>query len=25
MKLWRLTRAGHTALDGMGTLRHGGR
>src|SRR5215218_9912949 len=25
MKLWRLTRAGHTALDGTGTLRHGGR
>jgi RES domain-containing protein len=25
MKLWRLTRAGHTALDGAGTLRHGGR
>ena len=25
MKLWRLTRAGHTALDGAGALRHGGR
>jgi RES domain-containing protein len=25
MKLWRLTRAAHTALDGAGTLRHGGR
>jgi RES domain-containing protein len=25
MKLWRLTRSGHTALDGAGTLRHGGR
>jgi RES domain-containing protein len=25
MKLWRLIRAGHTALDGAGTLRHGGR
>jgi RES domain-containing protein len=25
MKLWRLTRGGHTALDGAGTLRHGGR
>ena len=25
IKLWRLTRAGHTALDGAGTLRHGGR
>jgi RES domain-containing protein len=25
MKLWRLTRAGYTALDGAGTLRHGGR
>lgn len=25
MKLWRLTRAGHTALDGKGTLLHGGR
>ena len=25
MKLWRLARAGHTALDGSGTLRHGGR
>ena len=25
MKLWRLTRAGHTALDGAGTLQHGGR
>lgn len=25
MKLWRLTRAGHTALDGVGTLPHGGR
>ena len=25
MKLWRLTRASHTALDGAGTLRHGGR
>jgi RES domain-containing protein len=25
MKLWRLTRADHTALDGAGTLRHGGR
>ena len=25
LKLWRLTRSGHTALDGAGTLRHGGR
>ena len=25
MKLWRLTRTAHTALDGAGTLRHGGR
>ena len=25
MRLWRLTRAGHTALDGAGTLMHGGR
>jgi RES domain-containing protein len=25
MKLWRLTRTGQTALDGAGTLRHGGR
>jgi RES domain-containing protein len=25
MKLWRLTRTGHTALDGAGTLLHGGR
>lgn len=25
MRLWRLTRAAHTALDGAGTLRHGGR
>jgi RES domain len=25
MRLWRLTRAGHTALDGAGTVRHGGR
>lgn len=25
MKLWRLTRAGHTGLDGAGTLKHGGR
>jgi RES domain-containing protein len=25
MRLWRLTRAGHTALDGAGTLRDGGR
>ena len=25
MQLWRLTRAGHTALDGAGTVRHGGR
>ena len=25
MKLWRLTRADHTALDGAETLRHGGR
>jgi hypothetical protein len=25
MRLWRLTRSGHTALDGAGTLRHGGR
>lgn len=25
MKLCRLTRTGHTALDGAGTLRHGGR
>jgi RES domain-containing protein len=24
-KLWRLTRSGHTALDGAGTLQHGGR
>ncbi|HZQ80637.1 MAG TPA: RES family NAD+ phosphorylase [Gaiellaceae bacterium] len=25
MRLWRLTQAGHTALDGAGTLQHGGR
>jgi len=25
MRLWRLTRAGETALDGAGTVRHGGR
>lgn len=25
LKLWRLVRSGHTALDGAGTLRHGGR
>jgi RES domain-containing protein len=25
VKLWRLTRLGHTALDGAGTVRHGGR
>jgi RES domain-containing protein len=25
MRLWRLTRTGHTALDGAGTLLHGGR
>jgi RES domain-containing protein len=25
MRLWRLTRAGHTALDGAGTVIHGGR
>jgi len=25
MRLWRLTRAGHTALDGAGTVMHGGR
>ena len=25
MRLWRLTRSGHTALNGAGTLRHGGR
>jgi RES domain-containing protein len=25
MRLWRLTRAGETALDGAGTSRHGGR
>lgn len=25
MRLWRLTRTGETALDGAGTLRHGGR
>ena len=25
MRLWRLTRAGHTALDGAGTVRLGGR
>ena len=25
MRLWRLTRAGQTALDGAGTLQHGGR
>jgi RES domain-containing protein len=25
MKLWRLTRGDHTALDGAGTLLHGGR
>jgi RES domain-containing protein len=25
MRLWRLTRASQTALDGAGTLRHGGR
>jgi RES domain-containing protein len=24
-RLWRLTRTGQTALDGAGTLRHGGR
>ena len=25
MRLWRLTRAGHTALDGAGARKHGGR
>jgi RES domain-containing protein len=25
VRLWRLTRSGHTALDGVGTLKHGGR
>ena len=25
MRLWRLTRSGHTELDGAGTLKHGGR
>ena len=25
MRLWRLTRTGQTALDGAGTLKHGGR
>ena len=25
MRVWRLTRARHTALDGAGTVRHGGR
>lgn len=25
MRQWRLARAGHTALDGAGTVRHGGR
>jgi RES domain-containing protein len=25
MRLWRITRSGHTALDGAGTLKHGGR
>ena len=25
MRLWRLTRTGHTALDGAGTLKNGGR
>ena len=25
MRLWRLTSVGHTALDGAGTVRHGGR
>lgn len=25
MRPWRLTRSGHTALDGAGTMRHGGR
>jgi RES domain-containing protein len=25
MRVWRLTRAGHTALDGAGTVKHGGR
>ena len=25
MRLWRLTRAGHVALDGAGTVKHGGR
>jgi RES domain-containing protein len=25
MRLWRLTRSGHTALDGAGTIKHGGR
>ena len=25
MRLWRLTRSGHTALDGAGTLNHGAR
>src|SRR3954447_12428716 len=25
MRLWRLTRSGQTALDGAGTMKHGGR
>jgi RES domain-containing protein len=25
MRLWRLTQTGHTALDGRGTMKHGGR
>ena len=25
MRVWRLTRAGHTALDGAGAMQHGGR
>src|SRR6476661_8432146 len=25
MRLWRLTRTGQTALDGAGTIKHGGR
>jgi hypothetical protein len=25
MRLWRLTRAPHTALDGAGSIKHGGR
>ena len=25
MRLWRLTRTGRTTLDGVGTLKHGGR